>query len=365
MNSDPDDLTIRWLDTAGLVEYRGLFRETFGLYPDCEYFLWKYLGHPHSFTATSVAYQEGQLIGALGAIPKLFKVNEDSVIGTHELDMMVRKEARNKGVFFKLFKFRLNTPPEKELFLSVGMNDHVLRAFAERFLGYRDVDTVPQFIRILDASAFLRRRFERRLLRLFLELPLRFVLKGFDMLAFFCYTASGRKYEIRKIERFDIKYDDLWSRASSGIGIAVVRDSAYLNWRYADNPLCNNETWTAIDSSGRSVGFIVFTTVPETHETGVILELVIDPACPGVTVTLLRKALSVMKGEGVVTAAFWAFQHQRAVRALRKMGFRKKEQNLFLQVRNLSEKLDWDELTDGKKWYISMGDNDFYYGCPI
>jgi hypothetical protein len=365
VNRDPAEYTVRWFSSANVNDYLDLYEETFGVRPGGDYLLWKYTGHPLSFSAASVAFNETQFIGALGSIPKTFKIKKDTLIGTHELDMMVKKEYRNKGIFFKLFKFRLTTPPEREVSLSLGMNDRVLRAFAERFLGYRDVDTVPQFKRILDTSSYLEQKFGGKLVGKLLELPLFLAFKCIDLFAWLRVTLAGTRYELRKTDHFDERFDDLWEKVSEDIGVAVVRDRAYLNWRYSENPQCNYEIYYAEDHRDRIAGFVVFSILPAPHDTGVILELIVDPARRGAAWMLLRKALSGMNGLGSKTVVSWSFPHQTSTGVMRAMGFRMSEQNLFLQVRRVSEKLDWEYITDRNKWFISMGDNDFYYGCPI
>lgn len=43
--------------------------------------------------------------------------------------------------------------------------------------------------------------------------------------------------DVRVVERFDDDADELWERERPRFGAAIVRDAAYLNWRYADHPV--------------------------------------------------------------------------------------------------------------------------------
>ncbi|MFQ6104546.1 MAG: GNAT family N-acetyltransferase [Candidatus Glassbacteria bacterium] len=365
MSKDSTELTVGWFDRSMINDYANLFSETFGVSVESRYFIWKYMDHPLSFSAVSVAYLDSQLIGALGAIPKKMKVNDMTLVGTHELDMMVKKEYRNLGVFFKLFKFRLSNRPERKVSMSFGLNDSVLRAFAQRFLGYRDVDTIPEFVRVLDTSHYLRQRFGDRILGKLLEIPLLFIFLMIDFLSHLTALVPSLRYRIAAVDRFENGFDELWNRVSMQMGIAVVRDSAYLNWRYVENPQCNYEIYVAKDSRGGVAGFIIFTLLPAPHEHGVILEFIVDPKKWWVGFILLRKTLSRMKACSAKTAVSWSFPHQWTSWLLKATGFHRRGQNLFLQVRRISEGLEWEYLTDSSKWFISIGDNDFYYGCPV
>jgi len=365
VKSDPADLAVDWFSESNVRAWQELFGETFGVHLEEGYFLWKYTRHPLAFTASTVASANGRLVGALGSVPRKFNVGGRTLIGTHELDMMVRKGQRNMGVFFKLFKFRLSNPPGKEVSLSVGMNDRVLRAFAERFLGYRDVDSVPEHKRILDTSAFLDQKFGDRLVIKLLGPLLFLAFRALDLVTHVRNLFAGYGYRVREITRFDERFDGLWDEVSKTVRAATLRDSSYLNWRYTEDPARSFEILSAEDKSGRLAGFVVFAALPAPVETGVILELVTRPGSPGVAHLLAARALGRLKELGSKSAAVWAFRHQENVDVLKRMGFREREQDLNLQVRKIAPDLDWSELTDRSGWYISMGDNDFYYGCPI
>ena len=46
--------------------------------------------------------------------------------------------------------------------------------------------------------------------------------------------ASARGLEVRKVARFDAATDALWAEFAKTTQLATIRDSRYLNWRYAD-----------------------------------------------------------------------------------------------------------------------------------
>jgi hypothetical protein len=312
-----------------------------------------------------VAYHDGSLAGGLGAVPKKFKVGDRVVFGTHELDMMVRKEFRDRGTFFELFRFRLSRARELGIAMSFGMNDRLLRAFAERFLGYRDVDMVPRFVRIVDPAGFARGRLGGRLSGLVAAVPLTLYYRTLDWVSFLWSRISCRGYSVEPVERFSHEFDDLWRRVASCLDVAVVRDSEYLNWRYADNPVRDFSVLAARDRSGTICGFIVYTELEGPDRQGIILELVTAPGRGRASRLLLGRALSDLKRKGMTTAVSWSFPEQRNTGAFRSAGFVMQEQNLFLQIRGLTGDVDPDILADRRNWFISIGDNDAYYGSLI
>lgn len=365
MSQESSGLSVGWFDRAQENDVLGLYRETFDVTPAEGYLSWKYLDHPHTFNAATVAYHSEELVGALGAVPKRIKIRDAVVYGTHELDMMVKKDYRDRGTFFELFRFRVSRAAELGIAMSIGMNDRLLRALAERFLGYRDVDMIPQFVRILDTTHYTRQRFGGRLAGLIAKIPIALYFGMLDLSSRFVSRLSCAGFEVRRIDRFSGEFDELWSRLSPSIDIAVVRDSEYLNWRYVDNPARDFEMLSARDRSGTLCGYIVYALLEGSENQGIILELMTAPGSASAARLLIDRALSDMKSRRMKMAVSWAFPEQRNVGALLSAGFVMREQNLFLQIRNLSNDIDQNFISDRRNWFISIGDNDAFYGCLI
>lgn len=59
------------------------------------------------------------------------------------------------------------------------------------------------------------------------------------------------------VERYDDEVRELWERASAPWGASIIRDAAYLNWRFTDNPR-HEYTKVAVRKNGRLRGHLVF-----------------------------------------------------------------------------------------------------------
>ena len=62
---------------------------------------------------------------------------------------------------------------------------------------------------------------------------------------------------VEKISRFDQEVSELYERCSKHWGASVIRDAAYLNWRYQDNPFFDYQSYGLRDASGRLRGLFV------------------------------------------------------------------------------------------------------------
>lgn len=69
--------------------------------------------------------------------------------------------------------------------------------------------------------------------------------------------------QVEEFDHFGEWADVLWRQRSAGGGAGVVRDAAYLEWRYVDGPRHHNRYLVRRD--GRVVGYAVARTVPWRH----------------------------------------------------------------------------------------------------
>ncbi|MEO0651720.1 MAG: hypothetical protein AAFZ65_13675 [Planctomycetota bacterium] len=95
---------------------------------------------------------------------------------------------------------------------------------------------------------------------------------------------------VRVLERFDASVDRLYARCRDGWGTSVIRDAAFLNWRFADN-LLHDYTVLAVDGSDGLAGYLVFRAADWlTPGTGVLADWLVDADDPAAA-ELLREAL--------------------------------------------------------------------------
>jgi hypothetical protein len=68
---------------------------------------------------------------------------------------------------------------------------------------------------------------------------------------------AGSGVTVSRITRFDERFDELWRRVGPSHGVLVVRDAAYLNWRFTERPDCTYEI-AAAERDGRVQGYVVY-----------------------------------------------------------------------------------------------------------
>lgn len=72
--------------------------------------------------------------------------------------------------------------------------------------------------------------------------------------------SSSDELEVCRVERYGPAVDELWDSLKDASGLAIVRDSAYLNWRYADAHGRSYELYECRErGTGKLRGLCVFT----------------------------------------------------------------------------------------------------------
>jgi GNAT superfamily N-acetyltransferase len=172
--------------------------------------------------------------------------------------------------------------------------------------------------------------------------------------------------EMAEVDSFDGSFAVFWDRVQHRYPVMVVRDPAYLNWRFVDAPRGEYRTFAA-RSDGQIRGYAVLGVAPLGRFTaGLILELLVEASAEGRAAgrLLLDRAYAYATERDVDLLAALALRHMDEFRLLRSRGFwvcpRFLEPRPFrLVVRCLDEEASPSRLAyDLRNWFITMGDCD-------
>jgi hypothetical protein len=125
--------------------------------------------------------------------------------------------------------------------------------------------------------------------------------------------------DLAEIASFGAEFDALWRSIEPARGVAVVKDAAYLNWRYVRCPAASYHR-VAARRDGELVGYIVWRDHGP-NDDGYVLELAARGDNRPVLSALLLTAIEAMarNGAGLVLASFP--EPAACVAALRSAGF--------------------------------------------
>ena len=159
-------------------------------------------------------------------------------------------------------------------------------------------------------------------------------------------------YTLAELTSFGEETDRLWERVADGYRVALVRDAAYLTWRYLANP--DDYTVLGLSRGGELVGIVVLT---ETVRRGVAVGELVDYVCPAgdeeVFGLLVAAAVdhSLDRGHALIQA--WSVVDTPHDARLRRAGLRLHRTDVKFLV---SPGHPDDVIYDGGAWLLTQGD---------
>jgi len=168
--------------------------------------------------------------------------------------------------------------------------------------------------------------------------------------------------EIAEVRSFDDSFAVFWERVQHRFPIMVVRDPAYLNWRFVDVPT-REYTILAARSDGQIRGFAVLRVAPlGQFSAGLIVDLIVEASAEGRAAgrLLIDRAYSYSKDRDLDLVASLALRHTDEFRLLRSRGFWVCPKFLQPQPFRLVVRCHNEEASrlayDLQNWFVTMGD---------
>jgi hypothetical protein len=260
------------------------------------------------------------------------------------MDVMVAPERQRRGlgeVLFRVWDRNVGAS------LGLGLSDASYRLFQK--LRWPDVGPVPCLIKPLSRRAFRHPRWPVALNRLvsFLTWPVVLIIA----------RARPLSAEVRVIQRFDESFTALWERLAPKFDLAVRRDAAYLNWKYATAPHVRY-CMAALMREGQTAGYAVYRHVHEPRgRVTLLVDFLVDPDDePGVATLLRWIDREARQADSDKIRAFAI--HGGFRRILRKSGFFVVKSTMEFVVKVNGTDVPPRFYEDTERWHVTLGDSD-------
>ncbi len=246
---------------------------------------WQFALNPSVRYAPSLiwlAEKEGEILGHLAAFPQRMKLLDQQTVVYHDCDLIVSPKARRLGIGRRLVEAYDACPGLLSSCLSYAAANGRIR----QRQGYQPANAIPRYFRPCDVSALLSLLLRSGRLPGILTKPpfswLARVLAGGANLAVGIANTLKKprpsgKYVVTEVATIDAEFDDLWRSLSSQFPLLAVRDAAFVQWRFADDPIFENTILAARDRHGQLVGYVVMRIW---DRNGVMDARVVDLFCP-------------------------------------------------------------------------------------
>ena len=327
---------------------------------DREWWKWRHLNNPVGKAVMWVAEADGEIVSNLAAVPLKTKQFSETVIIARGGDGKTRPEFRGQGIFTNLMRNIIHEGTEKSWSFFLSMPSKQLHPILLK-LGWLDMRKLPKLIKILNTqkvSEVIRDEKGRG----------KGILTRF--IGTFSQLRSPRNNTIYLKDRIYIKqekyfnkaYDIFWEKISQELGVAVVRDSEYLNWRYRDNPIYqspkNKYTVFSIKNDERIMGFTVLGCYHEKFHVGRILEFMFLREQPLAAEILLTTANRYFIEQGADIIMTLKQNPYLSKKVFRKYGyFRQPFDETNFAIKIMASKMDGKLLTNEDDWLLTWGES--------
>lgn len=295
-----------------------------------------------------LAMKDGEVVGTAGVGVRRVSVGGKAVLAGIAGDFAVDKKHRMLQPALSLQKAVTGSLSDG-LDLVYGLpNDNAVVVFQRQ--GYRKVGALRRYVKVLRTTKFLKGaagwKRKAALLSPLADLWLR--LRSRDT---WHRTATGRVLE--PIQRFDARFDDLWSRAAAAAPLMGVRTSDFLNWRYPDCPLQRYQTLALSEGTGgRLVGYITWYSGDDGQVR--VADWVTDGS-PNAADDLLAGLVRMARGNGAASVACELLGATALEGVLHRFGFAERECGARLMV-TASSACEGAAGNGTTSWYFLRGD---------
>ena len=291
---------------------------------------WKFEGNPTGLIQQVVAEHGAEgIVGGYAGIPVRIWAEGREQLAAQGVDLMVlpgwRRHGARPGLFVHLgwlyHELYCGNTDGKVLF-TYGWPVPAWR-MGQRYLGYENIRDWNMTYRDLPTGG--RRR------------------------------GSAPHLTVTEVARFDDDVDALFVALRSAMGLALVRDARYLNWRYADRPDAHYSLLACRDPNGQLRGVAVYALRDFLRpKTGYIVDWLVPADDRDAAIALVAAAESLAMRDGArVLAAVWN-PIDPWFGLFQQFGYQVLGNEYFLVLASFK----YDTFFYRDQWYYTMGDSD-------
>jgi Acetyltransferase (GNAT) domain len=263
-------------------------------------------------------------------------------------DVVTAPEFRRRGVFTATARRLFESWREAGVALILGLANDRWGSRADA-LGYERYFPLRRLVRILRPERLLARR---------ARLPAIAGLHGMGQLWNRVWDRPPTaEIAVRPLARATPEIDLVWKRATPHVRTSLVRDSAWVTWRYCNCPYRTYEL-TLAERAGHPVGYAVHSVVRQERMTSIHVPEIFAPGDRPVLRALIRAVVARGAAEDADTVVTFAVPGSPIARELQRVGFLAGGRGWPLEVIRLDSTIPLATLRDPNGWCLAAGDFD-------
>lgn len=319
-----------------------------------EFWQWKYFDNPAGDTFICVALDGKKIVGMIGEHPVRMLCFGQQMLGAQIQDVDILSNYRKGSTFYRLKCLAEKTSKDHGVLFDFGFAIELTLKISTRTLGFCKVSPVSKWVKILDPTAHLQRYIKSELLA---RIVGGMVKKSLDFAA---RIHRPDTLNIQPIEQFDSRFDAFWQSLDKP-PITIIKDSKYMNWRYALCPATLYESFVLETSQGEIRGVIVLQYVKRDGiDYGYIADLLVDHSDHHATRSLLYFAIDRFRKKSMSAVVAWFPEAASVCSLIRRLGFKTRPVfHYFVSKSYVEEAISKKNLCEAKNWTYVFGDSDY------
>jgi hypothetical protein len=358
-------------DEGAIVElFERVFGRTMGRSESAEHWHWEFTRNPTPPATIELVWDGDTLVGQYAVSPRRVWFCGGELLAALSLDTMTHPDYGRQGIFSASAEACYARMIERGFAFVYGFpNANSIHGF-EKYLRWKTVMPTPVHVKALDVGDLVAGKLGRPELGPVLSKASRLLSRTPALVDEWVERArAGGRVEplvIREFADFDAldDVDVLWERCRDQHRLWVIRDRAYLRWRYDQRPQ-SEYLRLAIHERGELVGWAVLAIAErEQGRTCFIMDLLVDASVARAMPVLLRRIEDVARERGCALISAMVGSGSRW-----RMGFLRQAylplperlfpQELYFGARVLAEtELDRALLLHPESWQLGWGDID-------
>jgi GNAT superfamily N-acetyltransferase len=326
---------------------------------DPGYWYWQFRDPPAGSARIQLAVVDDLIVGQYAVIPMSMQVRGEAILGTLSLDTMTHPEYRRQGMFTTLASELYAELRRTGFPLTYGFpNENSIGGFVRK-LQWTHVCSLPVYVKPLRPDAIVDSVLANPLLN---AVARPFARLGAAIVSRPARIPDEARTNLRWLDQFDARADELWQEAYDRSKIALTRSAAFLNWRYFLNPVRDYRA-VSYEEGGQLVAYAVIRCMDQFGlRGGMITDLVGQPGRDDALEAVLTAVEEHSAQEEMDVIASLVHGDRRAARLLKRNGFLPVPKRAFKEwcfgVRVNNDTVDDPLIADADNWYLTFGDTD-------
>ncbi len=328
------------------------------------YLDWQYDQNPSGQVYELITKNPEMVTGHCAAIPLRYKIGPQIRMGSAAVNVMTHPDYRGRGIFIILHKEVFERCRQEGSSFTFGFSNEYSHKNCLRRLDYQEMGRFPLWILPFDLNRIMKSSQPKRgiLMRSIASAANPFWRRG---LAALNLRLKDRSVQIEKVVTFTEEFDRFWHKVKPDHTNILIRERAYLQWRFTNHPTRKYDVFTA-RSRGEMRGYLVARiTEIEGIPCAMLVDVLVEKTPEGkrAAKTLIAAFNRHARAQGAALGLCLMLRHSPVVQTLRRNGYIICPK-AFLP-REFPILLHWNspgpapaDLLAINNWYLTLGDYD-------